>query len=104
MDTGKLATKERGLEEGLGATETLVTNGDDLTVGKLVALLEGGGGSSSLHLGIEVESDVAELLLDVTNDLTLGSGGESITTLGEDLHEVVSKIATSKIETEDGMG
>jgi hypothetical protein len=104
MDTGKLATKERGLEEGLGATETLVTNGDDLTVGKLVALLEGGGGGSSLHLGIEVEGDVAELLLDVTNDFTLSSGGEGITTLGEDLHEVVSKIATGKIETEDGMG
>jgi len=96
--------KNEGWKRDSGATETLVTNGDDLTVGKLVALLEGGGRGSSLHLGIEVEGDVAELLLDVTDDFTLGSGSEGITTLGEDLHEVVSEIATGKIETEDGMG
>ena len=35
-------TDEGRLEEGLWATEPLVTNGDDLTVGKLVALLQGG--------------------------------------------------------------
>src|SRR5690606_6665293 len=87
-----------------GATETLVTDGDNLTVGKLIGLLEGGGVGSSLHLGVEVEGDVAELLLDVTNDLTLGGGGEGITTLGEDLHEVVGKITASEIETEDSVG
>jgi len=29
------------LEESLRATETFISDGDDLTVGKLVALLEG---------------------------------------------------------------
>merc|ERR1712112_563910 len=36
----------------------------DSGVGKLVALLEGGGGGGGGHLVLEVEGDVAELLLD----------------------------------------
>ena len=42
VDTSRLHTQEAGLEEGLGASESLVADGDDLSVGKLVALLEGG--------------------------------------------------------------
>ena len=42
VDTSRLHTQEAGLEEGLGASETLVADGDDLSVRKLVALLEGG--------------------------------------------------------------
>jgi len=42
MDTSRFHTQEGWLEQRLGATETLVTDGDDLTVGKLVALLQGG--------------------------------------------------------------
>ena len=103
VDASELATKEGGLEERLGATEALVTNGDDLAVGELVGLLEGRGGGSGLHLGIEVEGDVAELLLDVAHDLAFGGGGEGITALGEDLHEVVGQVAAGKIETEDGV-
>ena len=91
VDTSRLHAEERGLEEGLGAAETLVADGDDLTVGKLVGLLEGRGGGSGLHLLLEVEGDVAELLLDVADDFTLGGGGEGVAALGEDLHEVVSQ-------------
>jgi hypothetical protein len=103
VDTGLLHAEEGWLEESLWATESLVTDGDDLTVRKFVGLLEGRGGSSGLHLLLEVKSDIAELLLDVTDDFTLSGGGESVTTLSEDLHEVVSKITTSKIETEDSV-
>ena len=42
VDTGRFHSQEGWLEEGLGATETLVADGDDLTVGELVALLQGG--------------------------------------------------------------
>ena len=35
VDSCGLHTQEGGLEEGLGATETLVTDGDHLSVGKL---------------------------------------------------------------------
>jgi hypothetical protein len=103
VDTSGFHTEERGLEEGLRATESLVTDGDDLTVGKLVGLLEGRGLGGSLHLLLKVKGNVAELLLDVTDDFTFGGGGERVTTLGEDLHEVVSEITTSEIETEDGV-
>lgn len=104
VDTARLETQDGGLEESLGGAEALVANGDDLTVGKLVGLLEAGGLGSSLDLLLEVKGDVAELLLDVTNDFTLGSSGESVTALSEDLHEVVSKIATSHVNTGNGVG
>jgi len=76
VDTSRFHTQEGWLEEGLWATETLISDGDDLTVGKLVALLEGGGGGSCVHLTFEVQGDVAELFLDVTDNLTLSGGGE----------------------------
>merc|ERR1740129_2079625 len=44
VDSAGFHSQERRLEESLGGTETLVTDGDDLTVGKLIGLLEGGGG------------------------------------------------------------
>jgi hypothetical protein len=103
VDTGGLHTNEGWLEEGLWASESLVTDGDDLTVWELVALLEGGGAGSGGHLLLEVESDVAELLLDVSDDLSLGGGDEAVASLGEDLHEVVGEISTGKIESHDGV-
>ena len=104
VDTSRLHTKEARLEESLGASETLITDGDDLSVGKLIALLERGARCSSLHLLFEVEGNVAEFLLDVTDNFTLGSGGEGVATLSEDLHEVVGQITSSQVETKDGMG
>merc|ERR1712229_31336 len=104
MDTAGLHTKEGWLEESLGASESLVSDGDDLTVGKFVGLLEGGGGSSGGHLLLEVKGNIAELLLDVTDNFTLSSGGERVTTLSEDLHKVVGELTASQVQTEDGMG
>merc|ERR1712229_41537 len=104
MDTAGLHTKEGWLEESLRASESLVSDGDDLTVGKFVGLLEGGGGSSGGHLLLEVKGDIAELLLDVPDNLTLSSGGERVTALSEDLHEVVGELTASQVQTEDGVG
>merc|ERR1719156_166713 len=56
-----------------------------------------------LHLGLEVEGDVRELLLDVADDLALGGGGEGVATLGEDLHHVVGEVTAGEVETEDGV-
>merc|ERR1719381_481488 len=89
VDAAGLHSQEAGLEEGLGAPEPLVADGDHLAVGKLVGLLQGGGGSGGGHLLLEVQGDVAQLLLDVTDNLALGSGGEGVAPLGEDLHQVV---------------
>merc|ERR1719275_592050 len=104
VDSAGFHSQERRLEEGLRGTEPLVTDGDDLTVGKLIGLLEGGGGSGGGHLLLEVKGNIAQLLLDVTDNLTLSGGGERITTLGEDLHEVVGELTASQVQTEDGMG
>jgi len=104
VDTAGFHSEEGRLEEGLRGTEPLIANGDDLAIGKLIGLLKGGGGSSSGHLLLEVKGNIAKLLLDVTDNLTLSGGGERVTTLGEDLHEVVGELTASQVQTEDGMG
>ena len=75
-----------------------------LSVGELVALLEGGGRGGGGHLLLEVEGDIAELLLDVTYNLTLDSCCEAVVTLSEDLHKVISQVTSSQIHTKDSMG
>jgi hypothetical protein len=104
VDTTALETQDRGLEESLRGAEALVANSDDLTVRKLVRLLQAGALAGSLDLLLEVKSDVAELLLDVANDFSLGGGREGVSTLSQDLHEVVSQIAASHVDTGDGVG
>jgi hypothetical protein len=56
-----------------------------------------------LHLLLEVESDICELLLDVKDDFMLISGGEGVTTLSEDLHEIASQVTACQVEAEDGV-
>merc|ERR1719474_1469291 len=51
----------------------------------------------------DIKGNIAELFLDVTDDLTLSSGGERVATLSEDLHEVVGEFTSSKVKTNDGM-
>merc|ERR1719500_844818 len=82
----------------------LIADGDDLTVRELIGLLQGGGSSSSGHLLFEVQGDIAELLLDVTDNLPLSGGSEGVATLSEDLHQVVGELTASQIQTDDGMG
>merc|ERR1719486_1592982 len=104
VDTAGFHSKEGRLEESFGGTEPLIANGDDLTVGKFIGLLKGGGGSSGGHLLFEVKGNIAELLLDVTDNLTLSGGGERVTTLSEDLHEVIGELTASQVQTKDGVG
>merc|ERR1719206_1172574 len=103
VDATGFHSKEGRLEESLRAAETLIANGDDLAVRKLIRLLKGGGSSSSGHLLLEVKSNIAELLLDVTDNLTLSSGSEGVATLCEDLHQVVGELTASKIKTNNSM-
>merc|ERR1719228_2655801 len=104
MDATGFHSKEGRLEESLGATETLIANGDNLAVGKFIGLLKGGRGSGSGHFLFKVKSNIAELLLDVTDNLTLSSGGKGVATLSEDLHQVVGKFTSSKVKTDNSMG
>merc|ERR1719446_1816338 len=102
MNAGSLLANEGGLEEDLWAPESLVTDDNDIAIRKLIGLFESRRLSSRLHLLVEVKGDECQLLLDVTNDLTLSGGGERVSTLGEDLHHVVRKITASKVKTDDG--
>merc|ERR1711863_150472 len=104
MDTAGFHSQEGWLEEGFWGTETFVANGDDLSIGQFIGLLQGGGGSSSGHLLLEVKGNIAEFFLDVTDNLTLSGGSERVTTLSEDLHEVVGELTASQVQTKDGMG
>jgi len=104
MDTGGFLSDEGGLEENLRASESLVSDNDDVSIGKLVGLLKSRGLSSSLHLLVKVKSNEGELLLNITDDFTLSSCGEGVTTLSEDLHQVLGQVAASKIQTHNGVG
>ena len=75
-----------------------------LSVGKFVGFLERGGGSGGGHFLFEVQSDIAKFLFDVTNDFALGGGGEGVTSLSEDFHEVIREVTASQIQTENGVG
>src|SRR4051812_7265378 len=68
VDTIRFLSNEVGLEQHLGASESLVTNGNDLSIGQLVVLLQGRRFSGFLHLLIEVDGDVGKFLLDVTDN------------------------------------
>merc|ERR1719230_475752 len=103
VDATGFHSKEGWLEESFRATETLIADRDDLAVGKLIRLLKGGGSSSSGHLLLEVKGNIAELLLDVTDNLALSSGGERVATFSEDLHQVVGELTSSKIKTDNSM-
>merc|ERR1712137_939889 len=69
VDTNSLKTNHRRLEQSLRTTESLVSDSDNLTIGKFVVNLDLRRGSSLGHLSIEVKSDVGKLLLDVTDPM-----------------------------------
>ena len=104
MDSSRLHAKEGRLEDGFWAAESLVSNGDNLTIRKLIALLKTGARCCCAHFLFKVKGDIAQLLLDVTHNLTFSCGGERVASLCEDLHQVVSEISTSQVETQDGVG
>jgi hypothetical protein len=104
VDAAGFETENRWLEEGLRSSESLVADGDHLTVGKFVGFLQAGALRSGLDLLFEIKGDVAELLLDVAHDFSLGGGGEGVAALGQDLHEVIGQITTSHIHTGNGVG
>jgi len=91
------------VKEGLWASELLVTNGDDVSIWELVLLLFGRGVFVFLHLFLEVEGDVTELLLDVSDDFEFGRGGEGWSALSEELSEISGEISTGEVISLDSM-
>jgi hypothetical protein len=81
MDTTRFHTQERGLEKSFGTTEPLIANGDDLSIRQLIGLLQGAGAGGGGHFLLKVKSNIAELLLDVTDNFAFSSSGERVTAL-----------------------
>merc|ERR1712051_1169138 len=103
MDARCLLPNEAWLEEHLWTTEALTANGDDVSIGQLVCLLLVRAFSGLLRLGVIIQSDVRELLLHVTHDLTLSRGREGIATLCQDLHHILREVTACQIQAQDGM-
>ena len=59
---------------------------------------------SSLEFLLEIKCDIAKLLLDVPDNFTFGAGVEGITTLHQALDQMVGKVTTGKVQTENRMG
>lgn len=78
----------RKKEQRLWTPEPLIANGYDLAVKWLLAPFQGGRGCHGGHRLLKVQGSIVQLLLDVVHCLPLGSGGEAVATLREDLHEV----------------
>merc|ERR1719158_768898 len=104
VDSLLLNSNEGRLEQNFWASESFVSNGDDVSVGKLVILLQVAGGVGVLHFLLVVKGDEAKLLLDVSDDFSLGGGGEGVSSLTQDLLQVLGQISASKIQSENGVG
>merc|ERR1712217_395776 len=88
MDATCLLPNQARLEEHLRATEALTAHRDDVAVRKLISLLLVGTLGRRLHLGVKVQGNVAQILLHIAHDLTLGRRREGVASLCQDLHEV----------------
>lgn len=88
------------------AAFVLCGSGSDCTclaIGELIGFLEGGRRGSGSHLLLEVERYVAQLFFDVAHYFSLGSGGEGVAALSQDLHQVVREVSAREVQTEDGV-
>ena len=83
------------IEQTFGTAETFVTNGENLTIGHLVVLLNGRGGGSLLHFFLEVKGDVAELLFYISDNGSVIRQG--IFPCGEQVTHVLCKVTTSEV-------
>lgn len=74
-----------------------------LSVRQLIILLDAGAVCRGLQLFVKIQGDIAQLLLDVADDLTLGRGRKGIPALREQLHHVVCEVAPGHVDARDGM-
>lgn len=74
-----------------------------MTVRQFIAPLQSGRLRRGLHLLLKVEGDIAELLLDVADDFTLGGGRKSVAALHKEFDDVVGEITAGQVEAEDRM-
>jgi hypothetical protein len=87
------------LEEDLRSLESLSANSDNTTVRKLIRLDEDSGLKGKLALSVDIQTNIAEFLLDLANSLEICSSVEVVSTELEQLDKVLGDIASSNIKT-----
>ena len=75
----------------------------DLAVWEFVVLLDSRRLGCYHELLLEIEGDIAQFLLDITNDFPLCRGGERVAALCQILDKTVRDVAPSKIEAKNGV-
>merc|ERR1712154_57932 len=103
MDTRCFLADEAWLEEHLWASEALTSHCDDVSIRQFICLLLVRALSRLLHLSVEVQSNVRQLLLDIPDNLPLSRGGERIPALRQDFHHVLSEVAACQVQAADSM-
>jgi len=73
-----------GFEQILGASESGIANGDDLSVGEFISLLIGGTILGGLHGLFVVESNEAGLFFDVSDDFKFSSTNKVVSSFSEE--------------------
>merc|ERR1740116_167396 len=95
--------QELRLEQSLRRSEPLRSDGDHLTIRQFVILLDLARGLCGLHFLIEIQCDVAQLLLDITHNLLLGRGGERVSSLRQDLLKISRDVTSGQIQSLHGV-
>merc|ERR1719158_1487571 len=103
VDSLLFNSNEGRLEQNFWASESFVSNGNDVSVGKFVVLLEVAGGVGVSHFLFEVHGNEAKLFLDITDDFSFGGGGEGVSSFRKDLLKIFSQVSSCKIQSKDGM-
>ena len=78
MSAAGLLADETGLEQELGATETLAVHSDNVSIRELVRFLFVRAFGGLLHLSVEVKCNVSQLLLYFPHVFTFCRGGERV--------------------------
>merc|ERR1719507_1969600 len=101
VDARECLPKRLRVEKCLGAAETLLANGDHITIGELVGLLQ--VLVRLRHLCFEVKGNIGEPLLDVTHDLLLGVRHKGVAAFCEELDHVLRHVPAGQVQAENGV-
>ncbi|KAH3665288.1 hypothetical protein OGATHE_004103 [Ogataea polymorpha] len=103
VNTSGFQSKRTWVEQNFWGSESLITDGDHLSIRQLIGLLDSRRLGRSLQLLVKVKSHVTELLFDVSDNFSFGSGGERVTSLRKNLHQVVSQVSTGQVDSQNGV-
>jgi len=87
-----------GLEEALRSLKSLTTDTDYTAVWEGVAFYQNSGLFGELMVEFKVVADIAQLFLNLTDGLKIGSTVKSIASAEEKADELAGNITTSNVE------